>query len=1043
MEYPSQDKITFPHLYVVEASAGSGKTYCLAKRYLKLIMDPSLHREDIPLKNILAVTFTNKAAIEMKARILEFLKKIALDEFSSPAERKDIVDTVQLDYTVMQQKAKAILRYLFTNYNFFQVQTIDSFINAIISGCAFRLNLSAKFKTKKDSHDYLNYSLDALIDEAGSSDEVKKLFHDFLIQYLFIENRTGWFPKAQISAILYELFFKSNTFSQQFIRNDLGAHDVLTLKRSITKLLRELENGLPEATNKTFTKALHVFLLAHQESFDVDELSSFFKNEEFPLNKGATLPDRVKKVWESLRRDITHLCEVESLSVYNHYITIFTRVLDALKELSRKEDMLLLESLNKEGYALFNERALSLPELYYRLATRLRHFLIDEFQDTSRLQWENLSLMIEEALSTGGSLFYVGDKKQAIYRFRGGEVSLMDSVKTHFKSVSLITQTLATNFRSQRAIVEFNNMVFSEGNLKGFLREREETLKGGVVFNTQEIQAITSVFQNATQQYRFDKPDGYVSVQLLEHKDKQARNEAVREMLGSLIGELGERYAMGDIALLVRKNTEVELLTSWFLEQGIPVESEKTLDIREHPYIKELVSLLKFLNSPIDNIAFASFIIGDIFSHAANCAPSLARDFIFRLNEKKGSKDKTMYLYREFRAAFPEIWQSLFEDFFKGVGFIPLYELVVSIYAKFEVLQYCVEYQGFFMRFLELIKEREEENTTISSFLEYFDQAPAEDLYVTVHRANAIKILTIHKAKGLEFPVVVLPFLSIHAKSEPPALIETPEGVRLIHLKRKYSEFSVQLAEIARSEYLKAFIDELNSIYVALTRAKEELYVYVSRKEESAGNAAAFLFPEEWRSRGQKGKAAKQKKKPLPLIKEIPPCEYRDWIPLLKDEFIEPSILQSRDLIEKGEALHCILSYIGNLHGKDTQEVLRSAIELAGSRLPLGEKSVCYEQIISSLLAQKEMRRYFDVPDGTVHLEKEIVDRFGNTKRIDRLIITGREVTVIDYKSSDDPKDAYRTQVSEYMTIMRDIYPSFAITGKLLYLDTLRVEEVT
>ena len=199
-----------PQIHIVEASAGSGKTHCLAKRYVQLLINPALKPREIPLNTILAITFTNKSAIEMKERILDFLKRIALDKFADGKQKQDILSGLAVERPKAQEKAHRIMDELIRNYNFFQVQTIDSFINAILSGCAFKLNLSANFKTEKYYREYLVYSLDKLIDKAAEDDEVKALFCNFLLRYLSIENRTGWFPKQNILDAVSSLFFKNN-----------------------------------------------------------------------------------------------------------------------------------------------------------------------------------------------------------------------------------------------------------------------------------------------------------------------------------------------------------------------------------------------------------------------------------------------------------------------------------------------------------------------------------------------------------------------------------------------------------------------------------------------------------------------------------------------------------------------------------------------------------------------------------------------------------------------------------------------------------------
>ncbi len=1029
----------FPQIHMVEASAGSGKTYALAKRYIWLLINPAVSDMGTPLSSILAITFTNKAALEMKERILEFLKKIALDKFVSRKEKEGFISSLGVEEEFAVKMAHKIMDELIRNYNFFQVQTIDSFINAILSGCAFKLDLSANFKTEKDYLSYLEYSLDKLIDKAGADSSARTLFQKFLRQYIHIENKSGWFPKQDILAVITSLYSENNKHSSSFIRGTIETEDLILCKKSILKDMKELKDNLPDGVHKSFSAAFESFFEQPKENFDIDDLSSFFKREDLPVRKGVEVADEIRGMWNNVKNGIRQLCEKEAYSMFNCYVDIFNKVLEDLKTKSAKDDVLFLESLNKEASFLFNEKSLSMPELYCRLAGRFKHFLFDEFQDTSLLQWENIFPMAQEALAVNGSLFYVGDKKQAIYRFRGGDASLIDSVKGHFAGLNIIPESLNKNYRSFAEIVGFNNMVFSEDNLRGFLARKDEASKSGLEFTAADKDEIINIFKDAAQTCRENKVGGYVKTEFIDSKTKQERDEFARGRIIALIGDLSVRFALKEIAVLVRKNDEAQLLTSWFLEEGIAVESEKTLDIRQNTYIKELVSLLKFLNSPIDNLSFASFILGEIFVKASGIKEEDIQGFLFKLRGKKESG----YLYKEFRGQFPEIWDNLIEDFFKNAGFVPLYELVIGVFSKFNVLAGFSGYQGIFMRFLELIREQEEEGFNISSFLEFFDNAKQEDLYVNVRDNDCVKIVTIHKSKGLEFPVVIIPFLEMNVKVDTKLPVVDNAGLNLMYLKKKYIDFSPALSVIYRQEYLKAFIDELNSVYVAFTRAKEEMYIFIPLKADKGNNLAACLLPENDSEKGQTGCRLKDGAIESPSVLEIPVSEYTDWVPRLKEEFSDETVLQARQKVLRGEVLHCALSFIGNLYRQDKEEAVKLAIEKTRVKFPHVNDFAPYESCINGLLNKKELSCYFEVLDGEIYLEKEIVDLSGHTKRIDRLIIKQKEVLIIDYKSAKDDTVLYQGQVREYMEIIKEIYPDSIIRGVLIYLDDLSQEEVS
>jgi len=979
----------------------------------------------------------------MKGRILYFLKKIALDKFSTAKEKEELLAMLGVDDVVAQKKAFSIMDTIIKNYNFFQVQTIDSFINAILSGCAFRLGLSANFRIKTEYKDYLAYALDKLIDHAAIDQKTRRAFANFLHQYLILENKTGWSPKKEILAAINDLFSSVNKYGGDFLPCPGDVSDLLAQKKNTLASMRQLKRDLPSETHATFEKKLSDFLGEHKDNFNFSALSEYFMRTDFPVRKNGVVSSNVKKIWEQIRKELRVIAELESRLTFNAYIEIFNKVFLYFKALSAKDDILFLEELNRETRILLDEKGMSVPELYYRLAMRLNHFLIDEFQDTSRLQWKNLEIMVDEALSVGGSLFYVGDKKQAIYRFRGGDVTLFDTVKEGYKNSNLCPQFLRHNYRSQKEIVLFINEVFSTKNLENLFKLGAQETKEKEVFSAAEEEAVLRVFKEVRQSPVAGKEGGFVNVEFLDSKKKEERNALAKDKLFCLLDDLKARgWGYRDIALLVRENDDVELLSAWLIEKGLPVESEKTLNIRNNPLIKELVSFLKFLNSPIDNIAFVSFILGDIFSTASGLSKDELGDFIFELRETARIK-KDVYFYREFRYRFPEAWESLIEEFFKNVGFIPLYELAISIYSAFKCLERFSDHQGFLMRLLELIKEQEEDRQSLPLFLEFFDKAGGEDLYVRTGKTNAVNILTIHKAKGLGFPVVILPFLEMNAEVKP-VLVKASDGVlSLQRISEKYRKYSFGLQDAYRQEYLKSFIDELDNVYVALTRAREELHVFLPQKTRGGLNWARLLIGEHDFQRGKGERAVLTEKVPSDaLLQELPFSRYGDWIPFLKDEFIDRGLIRRRREISRGEVLHYIFSSLNDGTSAGLEPALKAAFKNARMKFPFVEDFSEHEALVRKIVDDKKMELFFLIGEGQVFTEKEVVDEFGCTKRMDRLIVKKDSVWVIDYKSSKSERDEDRQQVQAYKALISKIYPQKTCKGFLVYFDSCTWEEV-
>ena len=477
-----------------------------------------------------------------------------------------------------------------------------------------------------------------------------------------------------------------------------------------------------------------------------------------------------------------------------------------------------------------------------------------------------------------------GDKKQAIYRFRGGDAELFDRVPGNFPLVASKTEILDKNYRSRQEVVNFNNELFSEENVARFIAdfgaENEEKQ-----FSKSDTAEILNIYSGSRQVAGKQNAGGYVRVKHLEAKNNDERDGLMKTEFVELVKSANERYPYRDIAVLARQNDDIELFTGWLLEAGIPAESEKTLNLKENPIIKELVSFLIFLDSPIDNSAFASFLLGDIFAKTGGLGAKEAERFIF--DTGKIPRGGT-YLYKAFREKYPEIWDRCFEEFFVSVGFMPAYELVVFVLGRFKVTVNFPGFQGFISHLLELIKENEEEHRSLREFLAYFQDAPEKDLYVRFSGVDSVRLSTIHKAKGLEFPVVIIPYLTmdisaLDGKGSAGSyfLNRSESGLSLVKLNKDYAAFSPKLAKLYNDNLKKSLIDELNAVYVALTRAKDELYVYIPSKSGNSKNAAR-LFAGGERETGER----------MPIGKVNPPKVnmlsnevYGDWIKILKNEF--------------------------------------------------------------------------------------------------------------------------------------------------------------
>ncbi|MBI5554982.1 MAG: UvrD-helicase domain-containing protein [Elusimicrobia bacterium] len=1030
----------FTGIKIVEASAGSGKTYALSRAYLGLLLaDPT----ENTLKSLLAITFTNKATYEMKERILELLKRTALDGFVKPEDKKDLLAYLKLQPAPAKDKSLQALDTIILNYNSFQVKTIDSFVNLLLSGCAYRLGLPADFRIKKNFEYYLEAALDLIIERAGQDSQLRAIFEDFLEQYLYAEDNKSWSPRRDILDLAKDMFTQTTKHGMDFRVPEHRNAPTLKLRRTrFLELLRELKGKLPQGTHKTFLKSLDNFLQDNKDTFGLDGMSTFFYKDDLPLNKGVTCEDAIHKLWDQVRVILADIAMLESSRGYDHYLQIYDQIRKAFQAICRKESILFLPELNGQAVKIFSEEDFSIPELYYRLAARYRYILIDEFQDTSLLQWSNLSPLAEEALASGGGLFLVGDAKQAIYRFRGGEASLFTAVPENLSQFGLTTEKLARNFRSGREIVSFVNAIFQSENLQalvnGFLDKKDHAL-----VEDKECGKYLSLYHDLVQSAVKEK-DGYVNVTELDGeyppmgRGAAGFEEATEQAVLARTKELLKRFNPGEIAILARTNKQAELITGWLLEAKLPVESEKTLNILEHNSVREVVSLLEFLTAPLDNLAFATFISGESFTRVSWIPVAEINSFLFQLGLRVRQGDK-IYYYREFQKEYKQVWDKLIEDIFRKAGFLPLYELIMSIASRFELLKNDLPTpglrqagQGFLVRFLELVKEQEEESLDIPGFLEYLKDAREEDLYVKTRESHSIRVLTVHKAKGLEFPAVIVPFTGIDPKVNNFHIREDEGMLSPLNIAEKYWRLNRKIAEIRRTEYLKSILDEINTLYVSFTRPKEELHIFVEKESPIVSLLPGLPY--------EKGKMRTAKEE----IKAIPPIVlsgslFEDWTVRLNEEQKQPEDQERKKRQKEGEILHYLLAGIGDTRKQDVKTILRDRRKSLPLVFFTNSELDALEKKALAAVNSSEMKQFFS-PDAEVLTEVSITAEGGVGRRIDRLLIFPKEVWVVDYKAARLAPEKDYEQLAGYCRAVETIYGKKS-RGFLIYLDKLLWEE--
>ncbi len=1053
-------KNSYPQIFILDASAGSGKTYNLAKQYLHLLFIPfsksQVDSYPLSISNILAITFTNKAATEMKQRILELLKKIALNLLDEK-EKNDILKPLiqtEKDEKQIVSLAEKIVNDIIQNYHYFQVRTIDSFINQIISVYSLHLGISPLFKIEEQYSEYIDYCINQLLDDYKKNKDVKKIFDEFINNYIYLEHKKSWYPKKDIFEIVRLLYEETKKYGKKY-QKFMPDISVKSLSDQFINNVKKFYELLPkEKVYKKFVSAIEEFI--NKYSFEKKivlpkNLSSFFTYEKIPTIKNFVVDKKIDRMWQKIRTQLKNLVELQCFQSFNCYIDIFEYVEKKLDLFLKQEDILFLSMLNKKINEIVSSDKYFVPTIFMKLAMRIKHCLIDEFQDTSILQWKNILPIIEEVLANGGSLFYVGDKKQMIYRFSGSEYTLFDNVINFFPRYMFEKKYLSTNLRSRKEIVSFNNKIFSKQNLQRFLTIIEEKEKNNVCIKEE----VLNIYSNSQQNYIETNDGGYVYGELVpkenyEEEVKEKVKKIISELLLSNIDTKSRFLNDKEIAVLVRTKKEAEIVSNWLLEAGFSVESDRTLDVLENNFVKEIISLVKFLLSPNDNLSFVSFILGDIFLESSNMSYEEIYNFVFE--EKKQSKESL--LYQKFKQKYPQLDNRFFKPLFEAVYFFATYDFLLKISEVFNFYSLKVFHQNypFFYKLLELAKKIEQDSCSVYYFIEKINYFTPEEKQIVAKGEKQINVMTIHKSKGLEFEVVILPFVRInievgkHKDFTQRFITLNNEYLQVVKLSKEMIKYSKTLSSIYYTEYKNLLIDELNVLYVAFTRAKEQIYFFVP---DENNNLAKFLFEFNQNNLFIQGtqqcfnKSFIVKDKQKNMIK-LEPIQHTDKLYSMVEQKIEKFEIINRQNIAEGELIHKILSFIENIYNKEVEKEVNLAIQKTKCLLknPNRINWEIFKTKVLNIVTNKKLQHLFFIPNGKVYCEQEVVNSIGEIKRVDRIIVLSDKVIVVDYKLKFIEKiEEYKKQVEEYKKIVSQIF-ALPTYGYILFLDTKNLIEV-
>ena len=1008
---------------IYNASAGSGKTFTLVKEYLTLLFTST--KKD-RYKNILAITFTNKAVGEMKKRIID-----SLAEFSKLENHQEnnallniISEETGLPPQEIKNKSAEILKSIIHNYAAFEISTIDGFTHRVLRTFARDLGIPMNFEVELSADEVLMEAVESLISRAGNDKKLTRVLIDYTLSKT--DDDKSW----DISRDLFQI--------SKLLINENHQKAIQTLKsktlEDFEKFSKKLGTDIKTAEETLSASSDYFFDLIknngiEEKWFSRGSVPGYFKkikkgdkNINYSTNwaeniaetalYNKSLDDASKSIMDGLQSEIVELFNTTKRAYFQ--IEFLSEIRKNLVQLS------LLNEINREVESIKKDRNLVLisefnpkiseqvkdqpvPFIYERLGERYEHYFIDEFQDTSTMQWENLIPLVGNKLDSADAagLTIVGDAKQSIYRWRGGRAEQLIDL-SNLKTIPFQTEqkvvNLPDNFRSGSEVVNFNN---------DFFRYAASMLT---------YPEYSELFTNSAQNPK--KGDyGYVNIEFVEAENREEEFEIYPQKILGIIKQLDTKgFNRKDICILTRRRSEGVAVAEYLSKNAVPVISSETLLLSQSPEVRFIADLLFFSMNPEDDKA-------------------KLRTFDY-LAEKLISEDEIHHVLVKYLpkngAQFFE-WLSEYDLKFDMTQLkkLSLYESVEYIIRSFDLVEGSDAYIQFFLDFV--FETTQKTSNSLGDFLEKWEQKKDKLSIVVPEADNAVQIMTIHKSKGLEFPVVIYPFansdlqdtrndnlwLDIHDENIPIAYVSASQ---------KMLNWNDNAANKFQDLIFKNELDTLNVLYVACTRAAQQLYILSNHNDKPKRTPnVSDILADYIRSAGKWnegltydfGSSDKILESKASENSSIEATKY--YSSATQNQAVNivtrsGSLWDSKqqEAIEKGEIAHEILARI------NINEDLSEAVSWAVNTGMITEESRNeITTLISNIMEHPDLKQYFSNEANNLN-EKELITTSGKRLRPDRLNFEGTKVTVLDYKTGGFV-DTHTKQVLEYANALRDM----------------------
>ena len=1068
-------------LNIYRASAGSGKTFRLTKDYIRLLFS-NLHN-DRAHRKILAVTFTNKATDEMKSRILQDLHQLSIGEKSD--YRQELMDEFKLSEAEVNTYAGKILIHILHDYSSFSISTIDKFFQQVIRAFAREIGVNGGYNLELDSDSVLQQAVDNLF--LDLSNDENKLLLDWMTRFAEeqVEQSATWNIKIEILKLGAEIF-KEN-YQHKADETNIKLHDRNFLKEYLQKLRKiksDFENKVKEEADNTLmflaTNGLQpeyfTRLMMHKTlenlsngSFEIkDTFRSYAVSSDkcYTKSQSQAIKNAIESAYHSgLKNQLDKIIELLSSGIINYNtadlilkhintLGILSDLAMQIKKITSEQNIMLISDTNLLLNKIIDNS--ETPFVYERTGLNIDHYMIDEFQDTSVLQWKNFKPLISNSIAANNYNMVVGDVKQSIYRWRNSDWKLLDEqIELDFSIDQFRKKNLDTNWRSDRNIIEFNNAFFRKASLLLQLKFNENVNEALSI--TPEMETLTHKIVHAytdIEQKISDKAaEGHVKFEFIpQDENEDGWKQASMERIPNLIEDLTDQgYKPSDIAFLVRTNKEEADLIQFLLSfknsenarEGYTYDivGNEGLMLVSSASVNFIIAVLKLMANPDDSVQRTILTYEYVQGKKQTSANDTAIDSFGY------SKDDDTTIFSSFFT--PEE-----NAFLTNSRQSSLYNLIENLITVFDIQNWHNE-SVFLQAFQDVVfKFVNTRNADLNSFLLWWDKIGCKQTISTPENQNTLHIMTIHKSKGLDFKVVILPFCNwaLDAAKNRPMLWCQPEVEPFNELPLLPIEYSSRLTNsIFQKQYfdeqMHQYIDSLNMAYVAFTRARNEMICFVPKpktgasaelsKMQSLSDLIMTSFFTDKTSDNKHIELSAGYSEENNVYELGQPTKAVNKEQPDKTKYIQLNDYPIADSLNRLNIKHLSIDYwLTNQKLTDSKLNYGTIMhEILQKITKCGDEEKIIQELIfegkinqeESVLIKNTMKNFWELPqienwffsDGKILNEATILLPEGEIYRPDRVIINDNKAIITDYKFGTEKRTSHQKQIRRYGEIIR------------------------